>query len=72
MPVEEVINDGVEGVLVPIDDHHRLAQRVLALLADSRLRDHFGIAAREAARQWDQSKMLPRLIALIESGSLPC
>ena len=32
MPVEEVISNGVEGLLVPMDDPHRLADRILALL----------------------------------------
>ena len=69
MPVEEVIHDGVEGVLVPIDDHKRLAQRVLVLLANPHLRDQLGKAARQTALAWDQSVMLPRLTALIEEGA---
>ena len=66
MPVEEVIHDGVEGVLVPIDDHHRLAKRVLALLANPYLRDQFGKAARQTSLQWDQKVTLPKLASLIE------
>ena len=54
MPVEEVIHDGVEGVLVPMDDHERLAQRVLALFANPRLRDQFGQAARQASLAADE------------------
>lgn len=68
MPVEEVIHDGVEGVLVPMDDHQRLAQRVLALLANPELRLQFGAAARRAAMAWDQTLMLPRLTHLIEAA----
>ncbi|QNI46823.1 glycosyltransferase [Synechococcus sp. A15-60] len=66
MPVEEVIHDGVQGVLVPMDDHERLAQRVLALIANPQLRDQLGRAARQASLAWDQSVTLPKLTALIE------
>ena len=66
MPVEEVIHDGVEGLLVPVNDHNLLAKRVLALLGNSSLRSELGIAARQAALAWDQSVMLPRLATLIE------
>lgn len=68
MPVEEVINDGVEGVLVPISDHQRLAHRVIALLTNSQLRLELGKAARLAALAWDQSVMLPKLTELIEGS----
>ena len=37
-PVNEVINDGVEGALVPIQDHSRLARRVIALLGNPKMR----------------------------------
>jgi glycosyltransferase involved in cell wall biosynthesis len=66
MPVEEVIHNGVEGLLVPVNDHARLAQRVLALLADAPLRERFSAAARQAALAWDQSVTLPQLTALVE------
>ena len=68
MPVEEVINDGVEGVLVAMDDHERLAQRVLTLLANHRLRDQFGDSARQASLAWGQALTLPRLAMIIEKG----
>ena len=69
MPVEEVIHNGVEGVLVPMGDHHKLAQRVLALLADRALRERFSAAARQAALAWDQSVMLPKLAAVVEGAA---
>jgi glycosyltransferase involved in cell wall biosynthesis len=65
LPVEEVITNGVEGVLVPMDDPHRLAERILALLHRPDLRDEFGRRARAKALQWDQSQTLPRLHDLI-------
>ena len=71
MPVEEVITDGVEGVLVPMQDHRRLAQRVLALLQSPELRSDFGARARERALQWDQALMLPKLEQIIRAAAFP-
>lgn len=65
MPVEEVIRNGVEGVLVPITHERLLAQAVLGCLADRGRRDQFGRAARQAALAWDQNLTLPRLAALV-------
>ena len=66
MPVGEVIHNGVEGLLVPMNDPGRLAQRVLTLLADPALRQRFSSAARAAALDWDQSVTLPKVTALLE------
>jgi len=61
-----VIHNGVEGLLVPMNDPQRLAQRVLTLLADPALRQRFSSAARAAALGWDQSVTLPKVTALLE------
>ena len=66
MPVQEVIRDGDQGLLVPMDAPDQLAERVLTALADPPLRQRLGAAAREAAMAWDQKVMLPRLAALFE------
>ena len=68
MPVQEVIEDGVQGLLVPMNDPARLAQRVLALLDAPDLRRQLGQAARSAALQWDQRRTLPHLAAIVEAG----
>jgi len=65
-PVEEVIADGVEGVLVPMHDPNRLAERVLMLLNSSEIRNRFGCAARLKAMQWDQRRVLPELAKVVE------
>ena len=70
MPVAEVIHDGIEGLLVPMDQPDKLASRVLHLLDNPALRDRLGAAAREAALAWDQSQTLPRLAQLIEQPGL--
>ena len=70
MPVEEVIHNGVDGVLVPLNDPQVLADRISALLANPQLRQQLGAAARRRALDYDQRRMLPRLAALVE-GELP-
>jgi len=65
MPVQEVIRNGEEGVLVPMTDPQLLAQAVLSCLADGPRRERFGLAARQAALAWDQRVTLPQLAALV-------
>ena len=68
MPLAEVIQDGVQGLLVPMDDSERLAQRVIGLLERPDLRRRLGQAAREEALRWDQTVMLPKIGAVIEEA----
>jgi glycosyltransferase involved in cell wall biosynthesis len=70
MPVEEVIHNGVDGLLVPMDDPRALAQRVSALLEDPALRQQLGAAARRRALDFDQRRTLPRLAGLIEAAPI--
>lgn len=65
MPVQEVIQDGVNGLLVPVADHRLLAQRVVRLLEAPELRQQLGAAARRTALGWDQAVMLPKQAAVI-------
>ena len=64
-PVQEAIRDGVEGLLLPMDDPQLLSQRILAVLNDARLRARLSLAARQRAMEWDQSRTLPRLEAVL-------
>ena len=68
MPVAEVIEDGVQGLLVPMDDSERLAQRVIGLLERPDLRRRLGEAARQEALRWDQKITLPKIGAVIEEA----
>jgi glycosyltransferase involved in cell wall biosynthesis len=47
----EIVTDGVNGLIVPIGDSNALAEAVLSLLRDERLRLDFGTRAREAAHR---------------------
>ena len=64
-PVEEVLTDGVDGLLCSIHDPHRLAQRVLFLLKSPELRRRFSKSAREKSLLWDRRKTLPQLSSVI-------
>jgi len=68
MPVEEVIHNGVHGLLVPMDDPAALAHRVSVLLADADLRRQLGAAARQRALDYDQSRTLPLMADLVEAA----
>ena len=67
MPVEEVLSNGVDGLLVPMDDHIILEKRISTLLSDPVLRTSLGLAARRRALLYDEQTTLPRLAALIEN-----
>ena len=66
LPVEEVIHNGVEGLLVPMDDPCALARRISTLMADAPLRQQLGAAARRRALDYDQRRTLPQLAAVVE------
>ena len=65
MPVSEVIQDGVEGLLTPMNDPKILAEKVIRLLADSEARSRFGRAARQRALLYDQRLTLNQLLKLL-------
>ena len=61
MPVEEVIRDNVEGLLVSITDHNELSNKIIALLNNSSQRERLSNKARETALLWDQKLKLNSL-----------
>ena len=65
MPVSEVIQDGIEGTLVPMNAPQVLAETVLRLLANPKARDRFGRAARRRALLYDQRLTLNQLSELL-------
>ena len=67
MPVEEVIQPGLNGLLVPMGNVEALAQQVLGLLGNKSFRNQLGTAARQTALAWDQKVVLPKLAALVEN-----
>ena len=65
MPVSEVIQDGVEGVLVPMNAPKLLAERILQLLANPQARACMGRAARRRALLYDQRLTVNQLSELL-------
>lgn len=68
-PLKEVIEDGVNGVLVDFFDVEGLANKTIALLADVSTRQQLGRNARQFARQhYDlKTQCLPKQLAWIAS-----
>jgi starch synthase len=62
---DEVIDDGVNGYIVPIRDADAIADRLRALAADPGLRARMGTAARETAERFDWSRYGERIVGLM-------
>lgn len=45
--IPELIRDGIDGFLVPVEDHRLLAEKIMNLLGNPTLRDSMGANARE-------------------------
>jgi len=56
----EIITDGVDGLLVPMDDPRALADAMLELIADDDLRGAMSRAARESAHRYDPAPIITR------------
>ena len=61
MPVAEVINHNVEGLLVPIDSPKLLSDSIISLLDDPVMRSRFSENARKKSLQWEQKLTLENL-----------
>ncbi|CAL9285426.1 D-inositol-3-phosphate glycosyltransferase [Streptomyces sp. SudanB25_2051] len=60
----EIIEDGVDGRLVPVGDADAVAEALLALIQDDELRRRYGRAALEAAGRFDPARIAERHEAL--------
>ena len=67
MPVSEVIQDGVEGILIPMNAPKLLAEKVLQLLANPKARARLGKSARQRALLYDQRLTLNTLSELLNA-----
>lgn len=67
-PVQEVISDGGNGLLVDFFDHEAMAARIAAVLADPAAHRPLGVAARDTVREsYDLNSIcLPRQQQLVE------
>ncbi len=63
----EVVDDGVDGFLLPVGDVAAMAERALELLSDDAKRREFGRAGRAVAvERFHVSKVVPRYVAYYE------
>jgi glycosyltransferase involved in cell wall biosynthesis len=62
----EMIEDGVNGLLVPSGDVNALAVAMRRLIDDAPLRDRLGQAARTTAERFTEAVQLPRFLALLD------
>ncbi|MFC5803514.1 glycosyltransferase family 4 protein [Streptomyces formicae] len=60
----EIIEDGIDGRLVPVGDEDAVADALLALINDDELRRRTGEAARRAAERFDPVRIAERYEAL--------
>ena len=65
--VPQVIEDGVNGYLIPVDDERRLSELLCNLMNDSDLRAHIGRTGRECvARDFNIELVVDRLCRMYE------
>lgn len=67
----EIIEDGVDGVLVPPEDVERFAAALLRLIDDEALRRRMGAAAHETARRYEIERIAQDWHALLASLEEP-
>jgi len=69
--VQEAVEDGVQGLLVPQRDPVALAEALERLLGDRRLRERLGAAGRERVQQqFDRVRCSPRIPELLARAGL--
>jgi D-inositol-3-phosphate glycosyltransferase len=59
-----LVQDGVTGYTVPVDDPQALADRLYQLLCDPSLRKSLGLQARTLAQEYAWERIAERIIAL--------
>lgn len=64
---QEVIKDGVEGILVEVNDIEAFKASVLRIHTSEALRDRLVKSARARTKEFEQTKVTQKLIALLES-----
>jgi glycosyltransferase involved in cell wall biosynthesis len=64
---EELITDGENGLLVPVEDPEAIAGAIDRLLCDPALRERMGTAARISAQRYNTSEIIRQYESLIES-----
>ncbi len=67
--IPELVEDGVNGLLVPPEDAHALAQSIIRLARDPKMRQAFGKAGEARVRgQFSHSATIGELVGLLRSS----
>jgi D-inositol-3-phosphate glycosyltransferase len=64
--LQTVISDGESGLLVPAGDYQALAEAIVRVLTDARLRMHLAHGARERAEQFTWQRVGDRMVELYD------
>lgn len=63
---DEIITDGVDGLLVPSGDVYALAEKLMVLMSDENQRRRLGQQARQTAQRYEMTTIANQWIALFE------
>lgn len=63
---DEIITDGVDGLLVPSGDVHALTEKLILLMSDENLRRRLGQQALQTAQRYDMAALADRWTALFD------
>jgi glycosyltransferase involved in cell wall biosynthesis len=66
----EVLQDGRFGLLVPVNDHRKLADAILRILTETELRDRFAGAVRRDGGHLDAPSSVASLESLFEEAAV--
>ncbi len=69
---KDIISDGVNGLLVPVDDASALADAITKLMHDPSLRQRLGEKAKQKAQQFDAPLIAQRYAELLEQLMRRC
>ena len=64
-----IINEGVNGFLIPSDNMHYFADKLSLLIEDSSLRKHMGQAALDSSDRFNADLVMPQWLALFDELS---
>lgn len=63
---KDIVSDGIDGFLVPVNDEKGMAERICRLIEDDELRIKMGIAAKQKASHYSIESIIKQWMALFE------
>lgn len=63
---KDIVTDGIDGFLVPVNDEKGMAERICCLIEDDELRMKMGIAAKEKAKKYRVECIIEQWMDLFE------